>query len=65
MLSLPFNPQLHAVWHVLCGVASHYSIVWLVYIHAILRSRKAELRPWVHTLLPVVVVRGDSDPKAM
>ena len=39
---LPFNPQLHAWWHGLCGLACHYSLIFEVLLAA--NQRKVDLQ---------------------
>jgi hypothetical protein len=54
LLALAFNPQLHAVWHLACGVAlyrplrSQVPLVAIQFFHASARALTALLRTW-HT----------------
>lgn len=48
---LPFNPQLHAWWHALCGLACHYSLMFEIMLRASLH--KTPLHPTGGFLLSV------------
>ena len=60
---LPANPQLHAWWHVLCGVSTSWTFVWVGCVRrGFLRRGRCEAGalalPWAlggRTVLPFVV----------
>jgi hypothetical protein len=48
---LPINPQLHAWWHGLCGLACHYSLMFELLLAA--NQHKADLQPTQGLVLTV------------
>lgn len=48
---LPFNPQLHAVWHVLCSVTLHFGVQYTTAIRMVFLDYKPTTRKILGMLL--------------